>query len=159
ETVEVELGGDKMVYEPLNVVSSIPIEFLLRFLKPPSATADANAKALDPLRRTVVLVYLFLDEEPHFPHAWLQVTCPTSRIGRVTNYTAFNGDMVPPGKTCLCCEYYCFGPDPLLDLEPERLLQDTLKDCARFNLADPAKCFDHLVLKLPGADASQNRDN
>lgn len=34
-----------------------------------------------------------------------------------------------------------------------------LDDCARSGLLDPAKCFDHLVLRLPGADATQNRDN
>jgi hypothetical protein len=104
-------------------------------------------------------VYLFLDEEPHFPHAWLQVTCPTTRIGRITNYSGFNADMVPKGKTCLCCEYYCFGPDPFLEKDNDEIARIALDDCARFNLVDPSKCFDRLVLRLPGADASQNRDN
>jgi len=67
--------------------------------------------------------------------------------------------MVPKGKTGLCCEIYCFGPDKLLELDDLSIVKLTLDDCGRSNLLDPAKCLDHLVLRLPGADASQNRDN
>jgi protoporphyrinogen oxidase len=160
DSVTAEVASEKVTYTSLNVVSSIPLEFLLGFLLPQTSTSTQNnSRALDPLRRTVVLVYLFLDEEPRFPHAWLQVTCPSTRIGRITNYSAFNGDMVPKGKTGLCCEYYCFGPDSLLQMEPKELVRTALDDCSKFRLVDRTKCFDHLVLKLPGADASQNRDN
>src|SRR6185503_2312082 len=100
-----------------------------------------------------------LDEEPRFPHAWLQVTCPSTRIGRITNYTGFNGEMTPKGKTCLCCEYYCFGPDPLLEKDDNAIATMTLEDCARSGLVDPKRCIDKLVMRWPGADASQNRDN
>jgi hypothetical protein len=160
--VRAEVGGEPVAFQTANVVSSIPIEFLLQYLMPEQTDAStaANARALDPLRRTVVLVYVFLNEEPRFPQAWLQTTDPSTRMGRITNYTAFNGDMVPKGKTCICCEYYCFGPDDaLLTMESQQLVDSTLRDLARFGLVDPSKLFDRLVLKLPGADASQNRDN
>jgi protoporphyrinogen oxidase len=157
--VVAEVGGEEITYTTDHLVSSIPIELLMQLLLPSRPLTASAPKAIDSMRRTVVLVYLFLDEEPRFPHAWLQVTCPTSRIGRITNYTGFNGDMVPKGKTCLCCEYYCFGPDKLLDIDQAELVQLTLEDCAKFNLIHADKCYDHLVLKLPGADASQNRDN
>ena len=42
-------------------------------------------------RRSVVLVYLFLDKEPRFPHTSLHVSCPTLKMGRVTNYGALGG--------------------------------------------------------------------
>jgi protoporphyrinogen oxidase len=160
DTVTAEVGSEKIVYKPQHVVSSIPLEFLVQYLIPERAAGrDENARALDPLRRTVVLVYLFLNEEPRFPQAWLQVTCPSTRIGRITNYAAFNGDMVPRGKTCLCCEYYCFGPDSLLEMPAQDLVNTTLDYLHGVRLVDRSACFDHLVLKLPGADASQNRDN
>ncbi|MSU20363.1 MAG: FAD-dependent oxidoreductase [Pedosphaera sp.] len=159
-TVLAEIGSETIVYKPLNVVSSIPVEFLTQFLLPSRSDAGGKrARALDPLRRTVVLVYLFLDEEPKFPHAWLQVTCPKMRSGRIANYAAFNGDMVPQGKTCLCCEIYCFGPDSLLELENAEIAKLALEECSKARLVNRAKCFDQLVLRLPGADASQNRDN
>jgi hypothetical protein len=106
-----------------------------------------------------VLVYLFLNEPPRFPHAWLNVTAPETRIGRITNYSGFNGDMVPAGKTCLCCEFYCFGPDPLLEMEDKEIAQKAIDDCSASGLIDPTKCFHQWVLRFPGADASQNRDN
>ena len=34
--------------------------------------------------------------------------------------------MVPEGQTCLCCEFYCFGPDPLLEMEDEKISQKAL---------------------------------
>jgi protoporphyrinogen oxidase len=164
-------NSETIVFKPSHVVSSIPPEFLKRLLfsQPvpaplvaPKSNESGSAIGHSPLKvpkRTVVLVYLFLEEKPRFPHAWLNVTCPGTRIGRITNYSAFNGDMVPKGKTCLCCEFYCFGPDPLLEMDDKKMAQTALDDCARSSLIDAVKCFDQLVFRFPGADASQNRDN
>ena len=163
DTVVARIGPETIRFKPSHVVSSIPPGLLKRFLfakssetpplpGPPSSVVNAP-------KRTVILVYLFLNEEPRFPHAWLQVTCPSTRIGRITNYAAFSRDMVPEGKTCLCCEMYCFGPDKLLEMDDLSIAKLALDDCARSGLLDSAQCFDHLVLRLPGADASQNRDN
>jgi protoporphyrinogen oxidase len=168
DTVTARIGSETVCFKPLHVVSSIPPELLKRFLsslpitqlpvtlKPSEGGSSIGHK---PPKRTVVLVYLFLNEEPRFPHAWLQVTCPSRRIGRITNYAAFSRDMVPKGKTCLCCEMYCFGPDKLLEMDDASIAKLAVDDCAQSGLLDPAQCFDHLVLRLPGADASQNRDN
>ena len=159
-SVTAKIGAETIQFKPANVVSSIPVEFLLRFLLPDRpATGGESFKASGAAKRTVVLVYLFLNEEPRFPQAWLQVTCSSTRIGRITNYSAFSPDMVPNGKTCLCCEMYCFGPDKLLEMDDQAVARMALEDCAKSRLVDASKFFDHLVLRLPGADASQNRDN
>lgn len=158
-SVTAEVGGEQIVYQPTNVVSSIPLEILAKLLLPQYSNASGNnPKAVD-TKRTVVLVYLFLNEEPQFPQAWLQVTCPKTRIGRITNYTAFNGEMVPKGKTCLCAEFYCYGEDPLLPMKNEEIAEVALAYLDEMKLVNRTKCFDQLVLRLPGADASQNRDN
>jgi protoporphyrinogen oxidase len=163
DMVTARIGADTICFKPMHVVSSIPPGLLKRFLH---ADSSEQASVLQPPpsvlgapKRTVILVYLFLNEEPRFPHAWLQVTCPSTRIGRITNYAAFSRDMVPKGKTCLCCEMYCFGPDELLEMDDQSIAKLAVDDCAKSGLLDPAQCFDHLVLRLPGADASQNRDN
>jgi len=62
--------------------------------------------------------------------------------------------MVPKGQTCLCIEFFCTGSDPLLDLDTEALHTLALEECAKFGLVAPTTCFDHLVLKLSGADAA-----
>lgn len=158
--VTIEAQGQTVSYRPQHVISSIPAQFLLKLLlKERFATLDPNLQSPPSSKKTIVLVYLFLNESPRFPHAWLNVTCPKTRIGRITNYTGINGDMVPPGKTCLCCEFYCHGQDPLLALDNSALVQLTLDECTKSRLVDRAQCFDHRVLRLPGADASQNRHN
>jgi protoporphyrinogen oxidase len=158
DSVVAQVGPETISFKPSNVISSIPPALLTRFLYPQPVSQTSNIKH-QTSKRTVILVYLFLAEEPRFPHAWLQVTCPSTRIGRITNYAAFSRDMVSEGKTCLCCEMYCFGRDELLEMNDQAIVDLTLADSAKSGLLDPARCFDHLVLRLPGADASQNRDN
>ena len=69
---------------------------------------------------------------------------------------SLNGEMVPKGKACLCVEYFCRGADDLLNLSKEQLRELALGECSVSKLIDPQKCFDHMVLKLPGADAATN---
>ena len=160
EAVIAELKGEKICYTLQNLISSIPLEALITLLGRKVPAAYTAAKGSDTRRKTVVLVYLFLEAPPKFPHAWLQVTCQKSRIGRITNYSGFNADMVPSGKGCLCCEYYCFGEaDPLLALDPKELTRQTIEFCVDSGLMDCASFAEQLVLKFPGADASQNRHN
>jgi protoporphyrinogen oxidase len=159
ESVVAEVGGEQVSYTPRHLVSSIPLEALITLLGRQVPAAYATATGSPAQKRTVVLVYLFLDRAPTFPHVWLQVTCPRTRIGRITNYSGFNADMVPPGKGCLCCEYYCFGDDPLLAIEPGELTRQTVDFCVSSGLMARDSFREQLVLKFPGADASQNRHN
>ncbi len=154
ESVTAQIGPEQVRFECDHVISSVPLEILLQLLGRPVPETPPRPGVAS-LKRTVILVYLFLNRPPTFPHAWLQVTCPSTRIGRITNYAAYSEDMVPPGKGCLCCEYYCYGDDPLLALDDEALQQLTVADCAKSGLLDPSSCFDRLVLRLPGADASR----
>src|SRR5687767_9085251 len=88
KSITVEAGGEAVDYQPKHVVSTIPAQFLLKLLlKDRFNTLDDNLKAPPSSKKTIVLAYLFLNEEPHFPHAWLNVTCLKTRIGRITNYS------------------------------------------------------------------------
>jgi len=158
-SVTAEVGGETITYEPTTVISSAPAEFLQRFLLPGYGEKRGGQRPSGPRKRVVVLAYLFLDEPPRFPHFWLQVTCRKMRVGRIANYAALNSDMVPKGKTAICCEYYCFGEDPLLELDERKMGEFALDECSRAGLVTREACFDTLVLKFPGADASQNRHN
>ncbi len=159
-SVTADVGGEVMEFETDHLISSIPIEALVHLVLNRQVDKDPTKNVASPFRKkTVIIVYLFLNEAPRFPHAWLIVTCPKTRIGRITNYAGFNGDMVPPGKGALCFEYYCFDDEEMLKMDNKAFSELALKECARYNLADTAKCFDTLVLRFPGADASQNRHN
>jgi protoporphyrinogen oxidase len=156
ETVTVEVGGEVIEYKPQHLVSSIPLEVLAQVVlgkKPDPKKSSVFRK------RTSILVYLFQNGASMFPQAWLNVTCPDTRIGRITNYSNFNGRMVPEGKSCICCEYFCYDEEPLIQESDAQFIEKTIDYCHRSKLVDRTKVFDTLVLRLPGADASQNRDN
>lgn len=158
--ITAQANGETIIYRPQHVISTIPSQFLLKLLlKERFDRIDAALKAPPASKKTIVLVYLFLNEEPRFPHAWLNVTCPKTRIGRITNYSGLGGDMVPQGKSALCCEFYLNEGDSLLAGDNKAFTDLALRDAARYQLLDPAACFDSLVIRLPGADASQNRHN
>ena len=67
--------------------------------------------------------------------------------------------MVPKGKTALCCEFYCFDNDKLLQADDAEIAQLALDECARARIVNPDECFDRMVIRFRGADASQNRSN
>lgn len=159
-SVTVETPSETIQFTPANVISSTPAEFLQKLLLP-NYSAAAPERSQTPARpqKIVVVVYLLMHGEPKFPHFWLQVTDQKTRIGRIANYAALNSDMMPKGKHCICCEIYLFGDDPLLKQDDKHFAQMTLDDCARSNLVDRSQCFDTMVLRFPGADASQNRHN
>lgn len=160
KSIELETPDGRMILQTQHLISSVPLELLIQYLFPDRFKSGAGQPAPTPFRRkTVVLVYLFFNEEPRFPHAWLNVTCPNTRIGRITNYAALNGNMVPQGKSCLCCEYYCFDEDPFLQQTDQQIVELTQREGEKYRLFDKSKCFDSLVLRIPGADASQNRHN
>jgi hypothetical protein len=159
-SVSVETPTGTIQFQPTNVISSTPAEYMKKLLLPGSPEAAPEKPQTPPRpQKIVVLVYLFMDGEPKFPHFWLQVTDQKTRIGRIANYTGLNSDMMPKGKHCICCEIYCFGDDPLLKQTDQQFAEMTVNDCASSNLIDRDKCFDTMVLRIPGADASQNRHN
>lgn len=159
DVVTVKTPKGLVRYRPQHVIASIPIEFLLTLLPggwTPTVSAPAKGNTM---RHTVILVYLMFDHPPKFPQAYLYGTCPRTRMGRITNFAAYSDRMVPAGKSCLCCEVYCFGDDEMLRMTDAEVADRIRQDCGAAGLGEPARCIDQLVLRLPGADASQNRHN
>lgn len=138
-------------YQPRNLVSSLQVEDLFACLN--GAGAGMGGGAGKPIvRRNIILVYLFLDEPPHFPHAWLEVNDTALHVGRITNYAAFGGDMVPPGKTALCVEYFLDADMPdRADPDWARL---AVAECGGCGLIDPARLIDDMVLRLDRCNAA-----
>ena len=142
-------------YRPRHVISSMQIEQLAGVLaQAPPTTTEAERRDVAFAERSVALVYLFLDEPPRFPHAWLEVNDTRMKSGRITNYAAFNGDMVPLGKTCLCVEFFCVGEDPILRLSAQELTALATEECAEGGLIDPAKLRDTHVAIMHRSNAA-----
>ena len=159
ESIDIEDESGVTTYLPQHVISSAPAEMMMQFLDVNFPAIQEKKQEKEPsssMSMTTICVYLFLDEPPRFPHVWLKVTSPDMKIGRITNYSAFNGKMVPNGKTCLCVEYFCTPSNPLLTLSDQELYQHTIDECARASLIDIEKCVDFLVLRLMNKKAAIN---
>jgi hypothetical protein len=76
------------------------------------------------------------------------------KAGRITNYAAFNGDMVPQGKACLCVEFFCLGDDPILQLSPKELETLAISECIENELIDSTKLLDTLVATMRRSNAA-----
>jgi protoporphyrinogen oxidase len=141
-------------HRPGHVVSSMQIEDLATLLADTSGRRPTPARPPAEVEQSVVLVYLFLDEPCRFPHAWLEVNDTDLRAGRITNYAAFNGDMVPAGKACLCVEFFCVGDDPIARLSAPEVAAVAIRECADNGLIDPAKLLDTYVTAMKRTNAA-----
>jgi len=55
---------------------------------------------------------------------------------------------VPPGKGCLCVEYFCVGDDPILAMSNEQVEALARSECIQNQLIDPARLTDSFVTKI-----------
>lgn len=130
------------------LISSLRIDLLARFLGMQHQISP-NERSF---RRGVIIIYLFLNRPVSFPHTCLLVTDPGKKTGRITNYGAYNCQMVPDGKGCLAFEIFCNSDDLLLYLEDEtlvRLVKEEMKGAGLFKLES---IENSLVFKLPFSD-------
>jgi len=137
-------------HRPRFVVSSLPLEALGSLLGLPAAKREPGAAVA--ARRGAALVYLFVDEPPRFPHAWLNVTCPDLRIGRIVNYANFGSGMVPSGASCLGVEFFYVTPDPLANASDAEVAALAQQECESAGLIRPGLCREPIVIQLPGGD-------
>jgi protoporphyrinogen oxidase len=142
------------VLHPAHVVSSMQIEDLASLLIDASGPGTQRDALPVDSEQSVVLAYLFADEPCRFPHAWLEVNDTDLRSGRITNYAAFNGDMVPEGKSCLCVEFFCVGDDPIIRLPAQDVAALAIKECADNKLIDPDKLLDTFVTTMKRTNAA-----
>lgn len=133
----VEITTEKSSDEFDAVLSSMPIDLLVRALEPAPATAVIDA--VDTLRtRAMVLVYLVLDR-PQFTefdaHYFPDAAIRTSRLSECKNYR--DGDD-PAGSTVLCAEVPCWVGDDLWAMSDDDLGSLVADELVRSGLPRPA---------------------
>ena len=134
-----------------HLISGVPVELLVGLLGHPTEPDGADARER---RRSVILVYVFMDEPPRFPHAWLEVNDPEVPAGRITNYAAFSDAMVPAGHTCLCVEFFCQSDDPVMQLGEDEVTELAVKELVKADLMDRSSLIGTHVRRLPRTNAA-----
>jgi protoporphyrinogen oxidase len=149
-SVEVRQNGDTTEHAVDAVLSSLPLKDLIRSLDP--AAPPEVAAAAERLRyRELCLVALMVDRDEPFPDNWIYLHDPGTRAGRVQNFGAWSPDMVPPGKTCLGVEYFCFAGDPIWEMPDELAVELATAELARIGLIDPATVTNGVKVRVPNA--------
>lgn len=154
-TLRLRRNGAESRLEAAHLVSSLPVQLLTGLFEPALPQALRTPPREEALfKKSTALVYLVVEEEPRFPHNWLEVTDLELKMGRVVNYATWNGDMIPKGKTGLCVEYFVPEGDPVMSLSKEELFRLAVRELSSCGLIDPAKISHHLVLQMPKVNAS-----
>jgi protoporphyrinogen oxidase len=150
DSVLVRSNGDTAEHPVDGLLSSLPLRDLIRSLDP-SAPPDVAAAAERLRYRELCLTAVMVDQEEPFPDHWIYLHDPGTRAGRVQNFGAWSPDMVPPGKTCLGVEYFCFEGDQIWEMPDDEAVELATAELARIGLIDPAQVTNGVKVRVPNA--------
>ncbi|MEK6924563.1 MAG: FAD-dependent oxidoreductase [Candidatus Micrarchaeota archaeon] len=150
--VEYSTGGVAKRVDASFVLSTVPVNELpgMIFPLPPSTVLDAASRLK---WRSVILVYIVAAKDRLFQENWLFFPEREFCFNRVSEQKGFNPELVPAGKTVLCCEITCDFLDAnwraadaelfervTVDLEKARILSRgdvVTRECFTVKLKDP----------------------
>lgn len=137
-------------YEGTHFISSMPLQHLLRALRPQPEWAAQAAE--DFHYRDFLTVALVIRSENLFPDNWIYIHDPRVQVGRIQNYKNWSPEMVPdPSMTCLGLEYFCFEGDGLWNKSDEELVRQAREEIAVLGLARAEDVQDGTVVRMPKA--------
>jgi len=147
--VAVHAAGQRVAVS--QVVSSLALRDIVALADPPPPPAVREAAA--GLRyRDFLTVALVVEGEDLFPDNWIYVHDPGVHVGRIQNFRAWSGAMVPdPARTCVGMEYFCFEGDGLWNQSDFELVAQATRELDAIGLASPARVEGGHVVRVPKA--------
>lgn len=120
KAVRYQLGGQELEIPTRTVWSTLPINLLVRSMRP-EPPGDVREAASNISFRGMILIYLVLDQDQfgtydayYFP----ELLIPISRLSEPKNYS---GSSEPRGRTVLCAELPCDPGRPEWEMSDEEL--------------------------------------
>jgi protoporphyrinogen oxidase len=149
--LELDVDGKKETVEGTDFISSMPIQELVRKMKPePPAEVMQAADKLG--YRDFLTVSLIINKADLFQDNWIYIHDSAVKVGRIQNFKNWSPEMVPdPNKTCLGLEYFCFEGDGLWTTSDEELVKLAAKELGMLGLVDPNDVEDGAVVRMPKA--------
>lgn len=149
--LEIEIDGKRETIPGTDFISSMPIQELVRKMKPePPAAVMAAANKLG--YRDFLTVSLIVNKADLFQDNWIYIHDSAVKVGRIQNFKNWSPNMVPdPNKTCLGLEYFCFEGDGLWTTSDEELVKLATKELGMLGLVDPKDVEDGAVVRMPKA--------
>lgn len=149
--LEIEVDGKKETVAGTDFISSMPMQELVRKMKPePPAEVKAAADKLG--YRDFLTVSLIVNKADLFQDNWIYIHDSAVKVGRIQNFKNWSPEMVPDdNKTCLGLEYFCFEGDGLWTTSDEELVKLATKELGILGLVDPKDVEDGSVVRMPKA--------
>ena len=137
-------GGVEAEIEAAHVVSTIPLPYLIRLLRP-LAPHGVLVAATSLRFRSLILVNLALDTGERPSDHWLYFPDRRFVFNRVTFPTAFGACRAPAGKSSLVAELTCDPADELWNAGTGELVDRCLDSLTRLGLARADQVADAVV--------------
>jgi hypothetical protein len=151
KSLEVNINGQKKLFQGTNFISSMPIRELIQKFKP--TVPEKVLKAANNLiYRDFLTVALIVNKRDVFPDNWIYIHDQNVKLGRVQNFKNWSPYMIPdPEKTCLGLEYFCFEGDDLWSMPDQKLIDLGKKELETLDLVRANDVVDGTVVRMPKA--------
>ena len=141
----------EQVFEPDQVLSSMPLTLLVKGLHP--QVDPATLRSADSLSyRHLITIDLVVDRAELFPDNWIYVHEPALQLGRIQNFKNWSPHMVPdPNTTCLGLEYFCGDEDEIWKMSTQELVELGTREMEATGLMEGGRVIDGTAFKVPRA--------
>ena len=151
QAVEIKHNGDIQYFYGSHFISSMPLQELIRKLKP-AVPAEILEAANTLQYRDFITVALIVNRRDVFPDNWIYIHDPSVKVGRIQNFKNWSPFMVPDEeKTCLGLEYFCLEGDELWNMPDQKLLEFGIRELNSIGFVNDGDVEDGAVLRVPKA--------
>ncbi len=143
-----EAGGERFALPYSALVSSIPLDVMLRVIHP-APPPEITALATQVRHRGIMLVNLCISKPKVIDAFWVYFT--DRFFNRISEYKYFSEDLAPEGKTGICCEVGCNDSTQLWGANDAEVFERCLKDLEALGLVTRAEVENYLIIREPNA--------
>jgi len=148
EEVTVRRDGREETFPASQVISSLPLQVLVRILSP-AAPEDVQRAAAGLRYRDFLTVLLVLRKRDVFPDNWIYIHSPDVHVGRIQNFKNWSPDMVAdPETTTLGLEYFVSEGDALWVKPDADLVELAARELQALGLAASSDVTDGAVKRM-----------
>lgn len=150
-------GGDLRRLSADYVVSSVPVNDLVRGMQPVAPTAVLSAA--DRLKyRAMVFLYLMLDKPRVTDDHWVYFPAEKEIFNRISEMRNFSEDTVPEGQTSLCVEITCDHGDDTWNSSNAELFERSVEGLEQAGLIHHDEVLGYFIRRMTHAYPTYDLD-
>lgn len=150
ERVTVKNSSGEEIIEATEVISTIPVNSLVKMMAP-APPLDVLEAASRLRFRDLLLVAVMVAKERVTDQTWIYIPEKKIPFGRIHEPKNWSVDMAPPGKTLLVIEYFCFKGDDTWNSPDEELSKITLDGLKKLGFVNTDEIIGTEIVRVPRA--------